>query len=70
MYMSREMRGLKENCDHLWHNDPRFEEGVVEMINSMSEEKEMRQMCLKCNAVRYIEWNEAKSSEKNQQTSK
>ena len=39
--------------EHVWKNDPMFEDGTVEMFTSM-QGNEMRQYCETCKQVRYI----------------
>ena len=45
-------------CEHLWTNDPMFEDETVVMLTNDNPERtlgeEMRQVCSKCGAVRYV----------------
>jgi len=45
-----------KECKHDWQNDEMFESGAVMMLTNDQHPfgEEMRQFCIKCNAVKYI----------------
>ena len=42
--------------EHVWKNDPMFEDGTVVMLTNIDHPlgEEMRQHCTLCNEVRYV----------------